>query len=53
MLIDVRGVLVGSTFTQSRSQEQLMPVVARLGVNLAEKIVASTSPEFLVLGGQS
>lgn len=60
MLTDAQGVVVGTTFTQPRSHERLMPVTTRIGVNLAEEAVGTTAPGItartalpsVVLGGE-
>ncbi|RZS56943.1 helix-turn-helix domain-containing protein [Sphaerotilus mobilis] len=44
MLTDAQGVIVGSTFTQARSHERLMPITTRVGVNLSEEAVGTTAP---------
>lgn len=44
MLTDAQGVIIGSSFTQGRSHERLMPVASRIGVNLAEEAVGTTAP---------
>lgn len=52
MLTDPQGVIIGSTFTQARSHEQLMPVTTRIGVNLAEEAVGTTAPGITARTGQ-
>ena len=60
MLTDAQGVIIGSTFTQPRGHEQLMPVTTRIGVNLSEEAVGTNAPGLtartgqpsLVLGGE-
>lgn len=44
ILTDAHGVVVGTTFCGARPQEVLMPVSARVGVNLAEEAVGTTAP---------
>jgi transcriptional regulator of acetoin/glycerol metabolism len=44
ILTDAHGVVVGTTFTGERPQEVLMPLSARVGVNLAEEAVGTTAP---------
>jgi sigma-54 dependent transcriptional regulator, acetoin dehydrogenase operon transcriptional activator AcoR len=53
MLTDAQGVIIGSTFTRSRSHERLMPVTTRLGVNLAEEAVGTTAPGITARSGQA
>lgn len=53
MLTDAQGVLIGSTFTQARSHEQLMPISTRIGVNLAEEAVGTTAPGITARTGQA
>ncbi len=52
ILTDAQGVIIGTTFTQSRSHERLMPVTTRIGVNLAEEIVGTTAPGITARSGQ-
>lgn len=52
MLTDAHGVLIGSTFTQARSHERLMPISMRVGVNLAEEAVGTTAPGITARTGQ-
>lgn len=52
MLADAQGVIIGSTFTQARSHERLMPITTRIGVNLAEEAVGTTAPGITVRTGQ-
>lgn len=52
MLTDAQGVIIGTTFTQSRSHERLMPVTTRIGVNLAEEVVGTTAPGITARSGQ-
>jgi transcriptional regulator of acetoin/glycerol metabolism len=51
MLTDATGVLIGSTCV-GRSHESLMPVVTRLGVNLAEDAVGTTAPGVVARTGK-
>ena len=53
ILTDARGVVIGSSFTQARGHEQLMPVSARIGVNLAEEVVGTTAPGITARSGQA
>lgn len=53
MLTDAQGVIVGSTFTQPRSHERLMPISMRVGVNLAEEAVGTTAPGITARTGQA
>jgi transcriptional regulator of acetoin/glycerol metabolism len=53
MLTDAQGVIIGSTFTQARSHERLMPISTRLGVNLAEEAVGTTAPGITARTGQA
>ncbi len=53
MLTDPQGVIIGSTFSQARSHEQLMPVTTRIGVNLAEEAVGTNAPGITARTGQS
>ena len=52
ILTDAQGVILDTTFTQSRSHEQLMPVTTRIGVNLAEEVVGTTAPGITARTGQ-
>lgn len=52
ILADAHGVILETTFTQSRSHERLMPVTTRVGVNLAEEVVGTTAPGITVRTGQ-
>ena len=47
MLIDPTGVLIGSACV-GRSHERLMPVAARIGVDLSEEAVGTTAPGVVV-----
>jgi transcriptional regulator of acetoin/glycerol metabolism len=53
MLTDAQGVIIGSTFTQARSHERLMPISTRIGVNLAEEAVGTTAPGITARTGQA
>lgn len=53
MLTDPQGVIIGSTFTQARSHEQLMPITTRIGVNLAEEAVGTNAPGITARTGQA
>lgn len=53
ILTDAQGVVIGSTFSQPRSHESLMPVAARLGVNLSEEAVGTTAPGITARSGQA
>jgi transcriptional regulator of acetoin/glycerol metabolism len=53
ILTDAQGVIVGTSFTQARSHERLMPVSARIGVNLAEEAVGTTAPGITARTGQA
>lgn len=53
MLTDAQGVIVGSTFTQARVHERIMPVATRIGVNLAEEAVGTTAPGITARTAQS
>jgi sigma-54 dependent transcriptional regulator, acetoin dehydrogenase operon transcriptional activator AcoR len=53
MLTDPQGVIIGSTFTQARSHERLMPITTRIGVNLAEEAVGTTAPGITARTGQA
>lgn len=53
ILTDAQGVIIGTTFAQRRSHEQLMPVTTRIGVNLAEEIVGTTAPGITARSGQA
>lgn len=44
MLTDAQGVIVHTTFGERRPHERIMPVAARVGVNLAEQAVGTTAP---------
>jgi transcriptional regulator of acetoin/glycerol metabolism len=44
ILTDAHGVIVGTTFAGERPQEMLMPLIARVGVNLAEEAVGTNAP---------
>ena len=52
MLTDARGVIIGSSFTQGRSHERLMPITTRIGVNLAEEVVGTNAPGLTARSGQ-
>ena len=52
MLTDAQGVIIGSTFTQARSHERLMPITTRIGVNLAEEVVGTNAPGITARTGQ-
>jgi transcriptional regulator of acetoin/glycerol metabolism len=52
ILTDAQGVILGTTFEQSRGHEQLMPVTTRIGVNLAEEVVGTTAPGITARTGQ-
>jgi len=53
ILTDAQGVIIGTSFTQGRSHEQLMPVTTRIGVNLAEEVVGTTAPGITMRSGQA
>lgn len=53
MLTDAQGVIIGSTFTQARSHERLMPVSTRIGVNLAEEVIGTNAPGITARTGQA
>jgi transcriptional regulator of acetoin/glycerol metabolism len=53
ILTDAKGVIIGSTFTQPRSHERLMPVSTRIGVNLSEEVVGTTAPGITARSGQA
>lgn len=53
ILTDARGVVIGSSFTQARGHERLMPVSTRIGVNLAEEAVGTTAPGITARSGQA
>jgi transcriptional regulator of acetoin/glycerol metabolism len=44
ILTDAQGVVVGTTYTGAHAQEVLMPLSARVGINLAEEAVGTTAP---------
>lgn len=44
LLTDGDGVVVHATRTRGGAQETLMPIAARVGVNLAESVVGTTAP---------
>ena len=44
ILTDAQGVVVGSTFAEQRPQEVLMPIITRIGVNLAEEEAGTNAP---------
>lgn len=52
MLTDDQGVVIGTTFSQARSHEQVMPVGTRIGVNLSEEAVGTTAPGITARSGQ-
>jgi transcriptional regulator of acetoin/glycerol metabolism len=52
MLTDPQGVVIGTSFTTGRSHEQLMPIAARIGVNLAEEVVGTNAPGLTARSGQ-
>ena len=43
-LTNAKGVIIGSTFTQVRSHERLMPACSRIGINVAEAGVGTSAP---------
>lgn len=53
ILTDALGVVVGTTFAGGRPDEVLMPVVSRVGVNLAEEAVGTTAPGITARTGQA
>ncbi len=53
ILTDGQGVIIGTTFTQRRSHERLMPVTTRIGVNLSEEVVGTTAPGITARSGQA
>lgn len=53
ILTDAQGVIIGTSFTQPRSHERLMPVTTRIGVNLAEEAVGTTAPGITARSGQA
>lgn len=53
MLTDAQGVIIGTTFTQPRSHEQLMPISARIGVNLSEEAVGTNAPGLTARSGKA
>jgi sigma-54 dependent transcriptional regulator, acetoin dehydrogenase operon transcriptional activator AcoR len=52
ILTDPQGVVIGTTFTPTRSHEQVMPVAARIGVNVSEDAVGTTAPGITARSGQ-
>jgi transcriptional regulator of acetoin/glycerol metabolism len=52
ILTDAQGILVGSTFCRPRSHERLMPLAARVGVNLSEEAVGTTAPGITARTGE-
>lgn len=52
ILTDAQGVIIGTTFTQGRHHERLMPITTRLGVNLAEEAVGTNAPGITARSGQ-
>lgn len=53
ILTDAQGVIIGSSFTQARGHERLMPITTRIGVNLAEEVVGTTAPGITARTGQA
>lgn len=53
ILTDAQGVIIGTTFTQTRSHERLMPISARIGVNLSEEAVGTNAPGITARSGQA
>ncbi len=53
ILTDAQGVVVGTTFAAARPDELLMPVISRIGVNLAEAAVGTTAPGITAHTGQA
>jgi transcriptional regulator of acetoin/glycerol metabolism len=53
ILTDAQGVVVGTTFAGARPQEVMMPLGARVGVNLAEEAVGTTAPGITARTGQA
>jgi transcriptional regulator of acetoin/glycerol metabolism len=51
MLSDASGVLIAAAFA-GRSHERLMPVAARVGVNLSEEAIGTTAPGIVTKTGQ-
>ena len=51
ILTDAKGVIIGTTFTEARSHERLMPVTTRIGVNLSEEAVGTTAPGITARSG--
>jgi transcriptional regulator of acetoin/glycerol metabolism len=52
ILTDAEGVVVVTTFGATRAQEVLMPLCARVGVNLGEQSVGTTAPGITAHTGQ-
>lgn len=53
MLTDAQGVVVGSTFAPVRPEEVIMPIAARVGVDLGEEAVGTTAPGITARTGQA
>lgn len=52
MLTDAKGMVISSTYTPTRSHEQLMPIATRVGVDLSEEAVGTTAPGITARSGQ-
>lgn len=53
ILTDAQGVVVGTTYTERRAQEVLMPLSARVGIDLGEAAVGTTAPGITAHTGQA
>ena len=53
ILTDAQGVVIGTTFSGERPQEVLMPLSARVGINLAEEAVGTTAPGITARTGRA
>jgi len=53
ILTDARGVVVGSSFSSALPEELLMPVISRVGVDLAEDLVGTNAPGITARTGQA
>ncbi|MFM2056494.1 MAG: hypothetical protein RLY71_879 [Pseudomonadota bacterium] len=52
MLTDAKGMVICSTYTTTRSHEQLMSIATRVGVDLSEEAVGTTAPGLTARSGQ-
>lgn len=53
ILTDAQGVVVGTTFAGARPEELILPLGARIGVNLSENTIGTTAPGITARTGQA